>query len=221
MKTNKISSTDRLVTFGCSYTYGAYLPDCITRLKNGSDCQGPEASKLAWPQILGNLMNKTVVNKSTVGASNLEILYHILNFKFHNDDTVVVMWTFPNRDLIFKRWFKTIIKPFKQLKSSFNDKYSKEWMISYNEKDAIIKSWIYMQHAELYLSKKGIKIFNCIASPDSLLKSKPEFVNVDTLLLIKNTQVDYALDGIHPGIESHKKTAQEIYNAVSNIDLDR
>ena len=201
----------RLITFGCSYTYGAYLPDCVKHLSDGTSCQGPIASKLAWPQVLGNRLDLEVHNMSTVGSSNLEILYHILNFKFKSDDKVIVMWTFPNRDLIFKRWIKTILKPFKQLKSTFNDKYSKQWMIDYNEKDAVIKSWMYMQHAELYLNSKDISYVSYCTDTAPLNKFKPKFINLNTLHSLDDIIIDTGVDNMHPGIESHKKIADQMY----------
>ena len=203
----------RLITFGCSYTYGAYLPDCIKHLKDGSSCQGPTASKLAWPQLLGNRLGLEVHNMSTVGSSNLEILYHILNFKFKSDDIVVVMWTFPNRDLIFKRCIKTIIKPFKQLKSTFNDKDSQQWMIDYNEKDAVIKGWMYMQHAELYLKSKNILYLSYCTDTKILKEFKPTFVTLNTLHPLKSIIIDTGLDNMHPGIESHNSIANQMYIA--------
>ena len=43
-----------LITFGCSFTYGHGLPDCI----GGPDGHaGPTPSEQAWPAMLGKIIN--------------------------------------------------------------------------------------------------------------------------------------------------------------------
>jgi hypothetical protein len=83
----------KLVTFGCSLTYGTGLSDCW----DGS-IGGPVPSKLAWPEILRRLMNiKIVHNFSKPGASNKEIAYLVLKQlskgTIKQDDVVIIQWT--------------------------------------------------------------------------------------------------------------------------------
>jgi hypothetical protein len=68
----------RLVTFGCSFTYGQGLPDCPT---------GVEApSQYSWPYLLSSQLDRQLVNRGIPGASNLQILNEILNFEFEETD---------------------------------------------------------------------------------------------------------------------------------------
>jgi hypothetical protein len=82
--------TRRLVTFGDSFTYGHYLPDCDTQ---------------SWPALLAAKMDLEILNMADPGASNIEILTKILSFEFKENDLVVVGWTFIERDMIFKEKF--------------------------------------------------------------------------------------------------------------------
>ena len=72
----------RLVAFGCSYTYGYGLSDCHIEPNK----PGPNPSKLAWPSLLANMLDLEVVNCSNIGASNIHILWRLINFDFKNDD---------------------------------------------------------------------------------------------------------------------------------------
>ena len=207
----------RLITFGCSFTYGSFLPDCCSILRDGTACHGSVPSKLAWPQVLGDLLGREVINKSLPGASNLQILYEILNFKFKPDDQVVIMWSLPNRDLVFtKRWNKDsigILKPFRQLGTWMTDLFARRWISTLNEYDYGVKSWVYMQHAGLFLDSIDIKHIHYPANITELLQYKPEFVNVSNLIeSAKMFNIDRASDAQHPGVESHKLTAKKIYS---------
>ena len=53
----------RLITFGDSFTYGHGLVDCHVPEKNW---QGPNPSKFAWPQVLGDMLGIEVINKSSI-----------------------------------------------------------------------------------------------------------------------------------------------------------
>jgi len=67
----------KIVTFGCSVTYGHGLPDCHI----APDMPGKSPSKLAWPSLVANQANVQLSNQGKCGASNLEILYNILKYK--------------------------------------------------------------------------------------------------------------------------------------------
>lgn len=76
----------RLVTFGCSHTYGVGLKEPL---------------KESWPSILGGLLNvKEVVNTSNPAASIKEISHKIHCFNFHSTDIAVILWTHLNRHCV-------------------------------------------------------------------------------------------------------------------------
>ena len=70
----------KLVTFGCSHTYGHGLSDCIA--EDGSN--GPTASQQAWPSILSGLTDMKVDNASRPGAGNLMITKAIVDYVLTN-----------------------------------------------------------------------------------------------------------------------------------------
>lgn len=195
----------RLIAFGCSFTYGQSMPDCF----KGKDIHIPadEPSKFAWPAVLSNMLGVECVNQSKCGASNLEILYRILDFKFKKDDIVVIMWSMPDRDLFFRQ----IWGPFRQLGVWMSDRLAKKWITSVDEYDYIQRAWIYMHHADLYLKTLNIQYIHYpahVPKIESLLSN----IIIDNLHLNGQVVCDYALDGIHSGIESHKQTAIIIFN---------
>ena len=85
---------NRLQTFGCSMTFGDYLPDCQTPNKN-------LASNYSWPTQLANKLDVPVLNKAISGSSNQRILDAIINSNYTYADLVVVLWTFKYRDTVF------------------------------------------------------------------------------------------------------------------------
>ena len=80
----------RLVTFGCSLTQGQDLEE------------GVEYSRLAWPFLLGQKLNLAVTNCGKNGSSVKRIWWDIMNFDFHSNDVVVILWTHINRWCIIK-----------------------------------------------------------------------------------------------------------------------
>jgi hypothetical protein len=202
---------NRLITFGCSYTFGTGLPDCI---------ETSIPSNLGWPAILGKLMDRTVVNVSAGGASNFEILYNILNFKFDEQDTVVIMWTHYSRDTFFRKLFSkrwpidrisgwSAGNNFIRIVTDPNVMIGNKWIENMNDKTFIIKSWAYMHHADLYLKSKNIKYLHTPVDYDELSRYKQTFT-VNNLYTAGMPSLDKCLDG-HPGIESNKQTAETFY----------
>lgn len=178
----------RLVTFGCSNTYGVALEN---------------PSLEAWPAILGNELGVEVINNAVPGSSNLEILYNILKFDFKKDDLVIIMWTIVNRDYLFYD---------QQIGVWQNTPLVKNWALVHTDTDLIVRSWIYMDHANQYLKNQEIPVYN-FAVDFVLLKSQmPKFIN-QTLL---NARVDFhkfidrAKDSSHPGPKAHARIAKKI-----------
>ena len=92
---------NRLVTFGCSHTFGQALPDVWDSEKRKHLFHNG-ASKYAWPQILANKLNIECANQGKPGASVKEIWYRIVNFDFQKEDIVIVLYTIePRSCLIF------------------------------------------------------------------------------------------------------------------------
>lgn len=198
----------RLVAFGCSFTYGQSMPICSASSR-GSDAES-QPSMLAWPAVLAHMMNVECANHSTCGASNLEILYTILNFEFKKSDIVVIMWSLPQRDLFFKRWGT----PFRQLGAWMTDRVAKKWIMSSDEYDYTQRTWMHMHHADLYLKMLDVKYIHYPAVPPRVASSLKN-LTISNLYLSGQAHCDTAGDHSHPGINSHKQTAAMIFNILN------
>ena len=187
--------TDRLISFGCSYTYGEGLSD-------KSD---------AWPFVLGNLMSIKVINQAISGSGNLEILWNILNYKFEFDDLCVVMWSHFSRDHIFH--------PVKhqRIQIDSDDVLTKHWILTHTDYDQNVRNWLYIQHCDLYLKSKNVKVYHLIGgSYDRERFSNPKCINLSNILDIQFENFDFTKDG-HPGLKSHRILAERIYNSVNGL----
>lgn len=204
----------RLVTFGCSYTYGKGLEDCQDWPLLHKSMHSYKPSQLGWPNQLSDKLGVGLVNKSYPGSSNLEILYEILQFDFKQDDIVVIMWSHYLRDMLFTRFFKWIFLR-RRLGAWKNTGVAKKWVEQMSERDYSMRTWIYLQHASLYLNSKGIKYIHYPAAPHELREYEFPRIHVDNLHMDGIEWIDNALDGSHPGPATHAKLTDKIFNILN------
>lgn len=208
----------RLVTFGCSMTYGHGLEDCI-----GEDMisPGPTPSNYAWPVILGNKLHRSVVNLGEPGASNKKILFNIIDTNIKEDDEVVILWTFPHRDLIVNKDLGyTLIIPKEQtdLLSSEDADWERFYKV-HNDYDLYISTLLCVHHAHYYLLSKGVNpvhfYFDSSMTPYqvwihplimNLKKIEMSFVDINSSVL--------APDKKHPSSKTHANMANTIYTYI-------
>jgi hypothetical protein len=195
----------RLVAFGCSYTLGHFLPDCVEETNW-------KPSNLAWPKLLADKLGLECENNGERGCSNLQILHNILNFQFKEDDTVFVKWSFFDRDyLINDDGSHTQIFP-----NSFNTELLNHWAYTHSKRDLRVRSWCYLHHVSTYLQSLNNKFYFLLVGPDEdFYAIRPTWANNITLLdsTIKHTRDHFprALDNSHPGIMSHRVFAYQLY----------
>jgi len=187
---------DRLVTFGCSFTYG-------TALEEQTD---------AWPYVAGKTLSKEVINKAVPGSSNLRILCEVLKFDFKDNDVVVIMWSLPLRDLQFRN------NGYQEIGVWSKGPQINKMLIDGATEDYTKKTWVYMQHADLYLQTKNVKYIHYPATLD-IMKYQLDFVNINNLFLTRTEKIDDATDKQHPGPKSHKKQADEIARILINEEI--
>lgn len=212
-------STGRLIAFGCSFTYGQGLPGY--KIGDNYYNVSSQPSPLSWPFKLGEMLELPTINKGIPGASNLEILYQILNFDFEKNDVVVVMWSLPNRDMYFISDTKQI-KPYRQLGLWLSKKsgIAAEWLRKLDPIDNTIKSWLYMHHADLYLKTQGVNYIHYPAFPNEILEHKPDFVgHIDNLYTHGLCMVDECNEDSHPGLLSQIETAKQLHNILKGKQL--
>jgi len=196
----------KLVAFGCSFTYGHGLDDCW----KGDGLAGDFPSKKAWPDLLAKSLTRECVNVSYPGCSNISILNNIINYKFDKSDLVVVLWTYSDRDLIFRLNNDPI-----NIASWMENDLVKPWALAHNSYDLEIRSWFYIHHAYHYLQSIGIKFY---FSRINLKNNIPEwaqdinFLKSDIQFLRKIYPP--ALDGSHPGEACHREYAHLVWNEI-------
>lgn len=201
---------NKLVAFGCSYTYGHGLVDCLDPPYN----PGPNPSKFAWPTLVAEKRGQECVNKSRPGASNYEILDTILHYPFTENDTVVVMWTFFSRDMLIDDSGKSVY-----VYAGNGDTISDKWLDLHTNADLATKSWVYMHHAHQHLKTKNVKFhflstdlkYNLFLKYRPLYTRELQFFETDLDKLNGMFNFPRALDGTHPGPECHKTAAELIY----------
>ncbi len=205
----------RLVTFGCSYTYGHGLSDCYAP----PDGAGKFPSSYSWPNVVANELGCPVSNNSVCGNSNFGILHDILNFNFLDGDVVVTMWTFVLRDILFGK--KNLLGNQKITHIGDWDKQEivKHWLIPETVPNMATRAWLNIHHANLYLKSKNIPFYNITCSWEELKKYKPSFIDIDFNKLktdMHHEPVDLALDNKHPGTKTHKLVADEVLKIIKN-----
>ena len=215
----------RLVTFGCSNTYGSFLPgEMITQAK---------PSKYAWPAVLSNKLGIECVNKGIGGASNKLISYVLHNTTLYPTDIVVILWTYVDRwsviksdtgivteDDIQKYGPYSFVPEHDNIAAWSQDKLSKYYYKHiYDETDHILDTKYRIDYANLYLNNKGIKNYHAACSSiESLVWTSIDNTNNHPLLLAINypklQMIDKGTDNAHPGIKAHSAIADAFYKEI-------
>jgi len=198
----------RLITFGCSYTYGEGLPD-VKRIPIIDQPSSP--SKLGWASLLSQNLGLELVNMGYPGSSNTEILYNILTFDFKEDDTVIIMWTHPVRDIVFDKW--TPITFMRTRLGFWKKETNKSWEEKVNIKDYIIKTWMCIHHADLFLTSRKLKYIHYPQDITEIETHRINEIKINNLYTHGFYKIDKVPDG-HPGIKSNVATAQQLYDII-------
>jgi len=193
----------RIISFGCSFTFGTSLPDCI----RGHRDDPP--SQYAWPSVIGRTIRRPVKNFAVPGASNLEILYTIDRNQSYlkPNDRVFIMWSFLERTCVIddnsvRQIGPWIDKPYAEkyyqfLHSDYHDKFV--YPILIREADRILRSKV---NQVFYLE---VQPSNCF--PLTLLP-----IDYDSVYDLTETvsSLHLGADGQHPGIIKHENLAKSI-----------
>ncbi len=168
----------RLISFGASTTAGEGV---------GKDEN--------YTSLLSRQLSCKEINLGKGGSSNLEILHNILNFEFSNDDIVIVMWTEYMRDTIFHENVSHNIGAWSK------DKLAKTWLSLHTPYDMLVRNWMYINHADLFLREKQL----CFCHLFQSQLKKPAFVDLKgpVINLEDTLKIDLGDDKLHPGIKSH------------------
>jgi len=195
-------SISRLVTFGCSLTYGYGLSDCY--LPNTNFDTNP--SKQVYPALLGEEFNIPLLNESKPGCSNSYITHKILNYQFQKYDFVIVQWTSPLRSTLFLKDGELPIGPW------IKEDYCKQYYTIVDYEHLMIETMKNLHHIELYLNSREIPfIFATNATNSGMYLTDKVGWNINTPIInFTKFYIDRALDKLHAGPESHKQIANHL-----------
>jgi len=209
----------RLVAFGCSYTYGHGLPDCLMAKGRA----GRKPSKFAWPHLLAKKLDKQLYNAGIPGASNKLIMDTVINFPLKPTDTVVILWTYLNRHCILSH---KKLEPGSKLDNevsvlpngnlhTFIGTYDPKSLMSaryyrllHNKEDQLIMTNHYISYVRLYLEKHNI--LNLQTTIKKL--DHPLIYDIDWGDLSHN--YPNTPDG-HLGVEAQEELTNRIYKGIS------
>ena len=205
---------NRIITFGCSFTYGHGLRDCI----NENLGPGKYPSMFSWPNLIAKKLNKEIVNMAHCGASNKQIAHLVDNFQFHETDICLIQWTLINRYTIFFQ-DNTIQQITPNSKTQKAKNYYKMMMNLYNVYDKSIDIRLLLNGINYKLKNKNIKTINFspITVRDKFDNDQKLFENlvkfdfsVDKNNIGFLPYIDVGLDNWHPGPKAHKQFAEYI-----------
>ncbi|MDC0002580.1 hypothetical protein OAP94_01815 [bacterium] len=190
----------RLVTYGCSLTYGHGLADCY--LENGRE--GPNPSVQAWPALVAARLKLLIDNRGQPGASPKEVWYNIMSAKHKPGDMVVVLWPFINRNCIL---FPDYIDRFGPWRGSVR---SKKWIEhQFNDYDATVDLMGKVDHVAHYLNKKKIQNYHYFADWHCSKQKVFQQRNTIDKMFLKEI-LDFARDGQHPGALTQQAFADQM-----------
>jgi len=189
----------RLITFGCSHTFGEGLDN---------------PNKESWPVKLSKLLDKPLINKGIGGCSNRKIQHNVIQTDFNKDDIVIILWTYADRYHFFtdEKNEAPLINVWSKNKHSLN--WYKYFHTEYNE---TFDNKTIVNQVNLYLKEKGIEPYNFLVSN--------EYQYYYDITNLKTIDIDFtheylnkyerSKDGWHMGSKGHKTLARDIYKRIS------
>lgn len=208
----------RLLSFGCSYTYGHGLVDCYNK-KTGAAGETP--SKHAWPQLVATALELDCVNLSKPGASNKEIWWTITKQKYLSTDTVVILWSYPHRSAIIHNE-----NDLQQLGYGFDDPVSQRFTNflarHVSDYDFGVDGWMYIEFANKILQERKVKqIYNFVINYQCYELVNPNWLTTNVISDVQEflLPIDLALDDRHPGTLANKKFAKRVTSIIKESKI--
>jgi|688.fasta_scaffold795942_2 hypothetical protein len=211
----------RLLSFGCSFTYGHGLSDCVN-IENSIDPSKDNytpPSNFAWPARLADSLSIHNFNCSQPGSSNKYILYKILESDVNSSDLVTIMWTNFIRHSIIINKQNHMITPWRKNDPATRSYYS----FLYNEKDSEIANVQYINYANLYLKTKGCKVLNfCFFNDMEKISVQSRLDNYSwnnvSIDLVFDDFIKHGLspDKYHPSENAHAEFSKRLFKYIKN-----
>lgn len=207
---------NRLLTFGCSLTYGYWLEDNTIKINNNLQRKKPypiaDPSKFAWPSILAKISNLECINLSLPAVSNKYIAHCLYNTEINKSDVVVVHWTYKDRFTILKK--TNSLKIYPENPNKLNKLFYSNFYDSY---DRLQESIFHIDSCYLFLKNVGCKFYFCNIEED--IKPKIAKFCKTSIEDFRGVQYEKALDNLHPGKEAHRLFAEQLWYDTAHFEL--
>ena len=187
----------RLVTFGCSHTRGEGVDDPYTE---------------SWPAHLGKSLGMEVVNKGEDGASNKFIQHEVYEFNFQPDDTVAILWTYPDRTCVFYSPTSSR-KIIPNCEDPLAEHYYKHYHTDYNSN---FESKVIIHQVNSFLQQKYLPVYNLPIS--KMLVNNFELIDFDYVNIffsnfLNDPKYPYGHNK-HAGPLANRFYAKEVYKHI-------
>lgn len=202
---------NKLLTFGCSMTFGHGLVDCW---HPNDRTPGHRPSKYAWPALLGKQLDLQTENLSRPGSSNREIWWKIVNTNFHRYDTVVILWS------LVARYCIVTDNDFPEIqmgvwKTNPESAIYSDLFRYNNDFNLSVESLTFVNHANSYLQRQGVtRVYNYAVNHEEWTSVVDQKWNHTHIIGYANDiwagVNDVALDNAHPGNKMHIAFAKEV-----------
>lgn len=197
----------RLVVFGCSYTFGVGFPDCTPGDLSSPLYADPgrntklKLSEFTYPNYIAKDFNLELINKSIPGNSYKGIARSVLDFDFRADDISIIQWTFQDRHTIFREdTYDYNIHP-----TNSHEVIEKNWYKHFHsDYDALMTSNIYIAAA---LSVRCHINLRCM----DRYSNTPNDLDKDLHWYMDNHPI---LNDGHMGYQAHREIAKDLANLV-------
>jgi len=216
----------RVISFGCSHTWGSALPDIV---HNPIDENGnKKASRFTFGRVIADHYGYEHINQGEPGADNYFIAGKIIDFEYKKDDIVIVLWSHLNRYTINE----FVDGKQKQMRLGpwcidgrdhprHIQKLTKTWVRYFdNDYDQYIRTFTAIHHTQTLLKCKGIKSYHLLQQP-SVLSENPlrkNFMKDIKLIPVFFKHYRYipplAADNSHAGRNAHKAFGDAIINEI-------
>lgn len=211
-------SLNNLFAFGCSETYGQFLPDTD---ENGWKSGG---SLYAWPALIANRLSMKCINLARPGTSNKRIFLDIFDNLSKVDkvnDIIVVQWTFITRHSVYISEDNIIdINSFPDKgindntpKGRIKDSYEKYLCSHDYYYDRHLDNFIYIDYINKILKNYNIYNFSVLETDFSNM-----FNFMDFEILATNEKFSCmppkARDGVHTGVNGHIAQSEHYFNKI-------
>lgn len=201
---------NRLVAFGCSFTYGHGLPDCV----GPNNAPLNNRSEYAWPTLVANKLGVDCSNQSLCGSSNQRIAHSVKQFSFAPGDLCIVLWSYVDRSMVLGD-DKFPIDIFPRASKNSDPNLFENYFRAHSDADMLYQTYMSMSHTELYLKNKNIPYIGLHHLENFNFAYSPFSCDIKSTFIPPTWKVDWCPDGLHYGVESHKLLAESILNLIN------